>query len=53
MGVEHLKSARETKNDEFYTQYCDIERERFSIGKMTLSVRLCGVRVMTIKRQTL
>ena len=27
MGVEHLKSARETKNDEFYTQYCDIERD--------------------------
>ena len=27
MGVEHLKHARSTKNDEFYTQYCDIERE--------------------------
>lgn len=28
MGVEHLKHARKTKNDEFYTQYCDVERER-------------------------
>ena len=27
MGVEHLKHARKTKNDEFYTQYCDVERE--------------------------
>lgn len=27
MGVEHLKHARSTKNDEFYTQYCDIESE--------------------------
>lgn len=27
MGVEHLKHARSTKNDEFYTQYCDVERE--------------------------
>ena len=27
MGVEHLKRSRDTKNDEFYTQYCDIERD--------------------------
>lgn len=27
MGVEHLKHARDTRNDEFYTQYCDIESE--------------------------
>jgi hypothetical protein len=27
MGVEHLKRAQDTKNDEFYTQHCDIERE--------------------------
>lgn len=27
MGVKHLKHARKTKNDEFYTQYCDVERE--------------------------
>ena len=27
MGVEHLKRAHDTKNDEFYTQYCDIEKE--------------------------
>lgn len=27
MGVEHLKHARDTRNDEFYTQYCDIERD--------------------------
>lgn len=31
MGVEHLKHARSTKNDEFYTQYCDIERERDAV----------------------
>ena len=27
MGVEHLKHVRKTKNDEFYTQYCDVERD--------------------------
>lgn len=27
MGVEHLKRSRDTKNDEFYTQYCDIKKE--------------------------
>lgn len=27
MGVEHLKHARKIKNDEFYTQYCDVERD--------------------------
>lgn len=27
MGVKHLKHARKTKNDEFYTQYCDVERD--------------------------
>ena len=53
MGVEHLKHARSTKNDEFYTQYCDVERERYIIDKMILLVRLCGVRVITIKHQTL
>ena len=27
MGNKHLTSAKRTKNDEFYTQYADIQRE--------------------------